>query len=88
MEVEIFWEAFKAHGKEVQSLKFEIESDLSDIEFLEMLFQQTNLYQGTWWDEFHTQFPEGRSHTALSVGDKVRLEGLTYTCADFGWKVS
>jgi hypothetical protein len=63
-----------------------------DTEILELLFEQTNLYAGDVWSKyFEDKMPENRSHTALSVGDKVTIkrdgDESTYVCQDLGWEL-
>jgi hypothetical protein len=88
-------ESIKESGKVVDAkMTFvaEIPPAMFDQEILELLFEQTNLYAGdVWTKHFEGKMPENRTHTALSVGDKVRIErdgdnGL-YVCADFGWEL-
>ncbi len=86
-EIEIIWSAFEEHGRESKSLKFEWDiTPLDKEQFLEILFRETNTYQGEVWDAIEPQLPEGRSHTALSVRDKVRLDETTYICEAIGWE--
>ena len=58
---------------------------LPDEQICEILFRDTNLYEGAAW-EMLQPLPEKRTHTALSVGDYVVIDGRTYRCASFGWK--
>jgi len=58
--------------------------DAEDNVILEALFENTNLYAGPFWDRL--RLPENRTHTALSVGDRVLLDGREYECASFGWE--
>jgi hypothetical protein len=51
----------------------------------EMLFRDTNLYKGELWNLLQP-LPEDRTHTAMSVGDEVTINGTTYRCADMGFK--
>lgn len=55
---------------------------------LEELFEATNLYAGPLWDVIEPVLPERRSHTALSVGDYVVIDGRSYRCDRFGWSLS
>ena len=50
----------------------------------EHLFRDTNLYQGNWWVLLQP-LPEDRTHTAMSVGDEVTIDGRTYRCMDIGF---
>jgi len=68
----------------------EIPPAMFDEEILELLFEQTNLYGGdVWKTHFEGKMPENRSHTALSVGDRVVIERnddrSEYRCKDIGW---
>ena len=98
--ITVEWSAFahraeliKDSGKVVDAtMTFiaEIPPAMFDQEILELLFEQTNLYAGdVWTKHFDGKMPENRTHTALSVGDKVRIErdgdNSLYVCADFGW---
>jgi len=71
---------------EVPTDKWEVEED--DIRMLDYLFECTNLYQGAIWKLFlDGKMPEERSHTALSVGDQVVLDGRAYSCELGDWKL-
>jgi hypothetical protein len=100
--ITVHWVAFGHKAKALEEtgripnawLQFESEIPpaMFDEEILEMLFHQTNTYSGDVWDKyFKDKMPENRSHTALSVGDKVTIERnedkSTYVCADFGWEL-
>jgi hypothetical protein len=58
----------------------------------DIVFEQTNLYQGALWNVLEPALPANRSHTALSVGDEVTIfnhnNGFTYRCAHFGWELT
>ena len=80
--IKIIWSAF-GHN---HSLEFEDDSwYLDDHTVCEMLFRDTNLYSGPLWNLIEGRLPEGRSHTALSVGDQVVVNGTTYRCDVIGW---
>lgn len=51
----------------------------------EFIFRDTNTYQGSLWTLLQP-LPEDRTHTALSVGDEVTIDGRTYRCADIGFE--
>jgi len=79
-------------GNAEMTFTTDIPPAMFDQEILELLFEQTNLYAGdVWTKHFDGKMPENRSHTALSVGDKVRIErdgdNSLYVCADFGWEL-
>ena len=82
-EVTVSWVAFE---DEPFSIGLLVESDKDDLTLCELLYRNTNLYQGELWDRIEPLLPETRHHTALSVGDEVTIDGITYVCADFGWK--
>lgn len=65
-----------------------IETDIQgdDITIAEAVFHDTNLYRGRLWDLLKPVLPENRTHTALSVGDTVTIDGVTYRCASEGWE--
>ena len=60
-------------------------------EICDIVFEQTNLYQGSLWNVLEPALPDNRSHTALSVNDEVTIynhnTGFTYRCAHFGWEL-
>lgn len=57
------------------------------IQLLRMIYENTNLYQGAFWDLLEPVLPANRTHTALSVGDEVEIDGAIYRCDDIGWKL-
>jgi hypothetical protein len=50
-----------------------------------VLFRDTNTYSGDFWSVLEPALPADRSHTALSIGDEVSLDGITYRCEPIGW---
>lgn len=50
----------------------------------EFLFRDTNTYSGSFWTLLQP-LPEKRTHTAMSVGDEVTIDGRTYRCMDIGF---
>jgi len=66
-----------------------IETDMWDGlpngQICEILFHDTNLYEGPAWDLLQP-LPENRTHTSLSVGDYVVIDGRRYRCARVGWE--
>lgn len=83
-QVEVVWRAF---GNET-SVEFEIDFDGSDLELRNQIFQDTNLYSGKVWDKMvEAGLPADRTHTALSVGDDVRIGETIYRCAEVGWNL-
>lgn len=81
--------AWKAFGR-TEELTFDSEAFLRTLpneEVCDEVFCQTNTYQGFLWEEIEGILPEGRSHTALSVGDEVTVNGQTYRCESMGWSL-
>lgn len=50
----------------------------------EMVFRDTNVYDGSLWALLQP-LPEERTHTALSVGDEVTIDGRIFRCMDIGF---
>ncbi len=55
-------------------------------EICEDIFEQTNLYEGEIWEALQP-LPARRSHTALSVGDVVIINGDRYICRGVGFEL-
>ncbi len=47
------------------------------------IYSQTNQYRGEIWDKIQPLLSETRTHTALSIGDEVQINEITYVVADF-----
>ena len=63
---------------------------LENHQILNNMFEITNLQQGEVWDSIKNNLPQERTHTSLSVGDKVVIQfgkhlEYTFKCADVGW---
>jgi hypothetical protein len=72
-------------GNATAELEFDFGKDATDLEICERVFTNTNRYEGKVWDALQPVMPEQRPHTALSVGDKVEIDGRLYVCANFGF---
>lgn len=59
--------------------------DDRDISIAELLFEATNTYEGPLWDRISPRLPGSRTHTALSVKDRVFIDGREWNCDSFGW---
>jgi hypothetical protein len=78
---------FFSNGKFAQvGFTWQVENQMTDIEILEKIYRDTNLYSGIIWEMIEEILPANRPHTALSVGDLLVIDGTTYRCEDFGWK--
>lgn len=67
------------------SFEFELGAGETDKEFCERVFANTNQYEGAVWDALQPALPEDRPHTALSVGDRVTIDGRSYRCESLGF---
>ena len=91
-KVKITWKAFgdkPETGRFISSVEFETEFKIeeSDIDkFLEVVYHTTNTYSGNLWEIIQPLLSETRTHTSLSVGDEVEIDGQVYICADFGFE--
>lgn len=87
--ITITWKAFAnslSLSEKVTSATIETNRIQGDgIAIAEAVFRDTNLYQGVLWDLLEPLLPENRTHTALSVGDEVTVNGTTFQCASIGW---
>lgn len=88
--ITVTWKAFEkslGFGEKVASATVTIcaHRDTDDDDICEWVFQDTNKYQGSFWDLIEPLLPENRTHTALSVGDEVTVNGRTYRCEGAGW---
>lgn len=73
-------------AKEEVSAEFEFEiGEAEDKTICEQVFADTNRYEGAIWEAMREVMPAERSHTALSVGDKVSIDGRTYRCEPIGF---
>jgi hypothetical protein len=60
---------------------------MSDWLICEELFKETNTYAGKLWDALQYSIPANRTHTALSVGDEIDIDGTVYRCEPVGWEI-
>jgi hypothetical protein len=80
---------------EVELLQVQQVSD--DLRICEAIYKVTNL-QGeladfgaslaeiNLWETIESKLSPTRTHTSLSVGDEVEIDGRAYICADLGFK--
>lgn len=78
----ITWKAFGTPTTATLMLE-----DMADLEICEELFKATNIYAGRLWDALERFLPENRTHTALSVGDEIDVDGTIYRCEPIGWEI-
>lgn len=100
MKIKIIWKAFGDKpdiGRFVTSASFELHDvGISNSALLNKIYKATNL-QGDLadfgadaltqylWKVIEAKLVETRTHTSLSIGDEVDIDGQTYICADIGW---
>ena len=89
-QIKISWKAF---GDKPEIWRFmssvEIETEfpetVSHKEICEVVFADTNCYQGYIWGKIEPKMSPTRTHTSISVGDEIEIDGQVYICADFGF---
>ena len=89
----ITWKAFsnpELLNRPITSATFDLDYDtaeVSDEKACDILFHQTNVYDGNVWRIIEPLLSDNRTHTALSVGDEITINENTYRCADVGWEL-
>ena len=87
--ITITWKAFvtdEVPSRKAVSKTIKYDTALDDEALCEKAFRETNLYTGYLWEALQP-LPEGRTHTALSVGDEVTIDDRTYRCEHIGWEL-
>ena len=79
--ITITWKAFGSPT----SATIQYDTGLDEDAILAKAFRETNLYEGYLWNALEPHLPEDRTHTALSVGDEVAINGNVFRCEPFGW---
>jgi hypothetical protein len=86
-EIKISWKAFEPRGdRQHTSVSFSYDAETTDNVLLNAIFRDTNLYCGEIWEIIQPKLSELRTHTALSVGDEIEIDGRVYLCENIGWK--
>jgi len=91
-KVKITWKAFgesAESGRFISSVEFETEFAINDEnrdQFFGVVYQQTNTYSGNLWNIIEPKLSATRTHTAISIGDEIEIDGQVYICADFGFE--
>jgi hypothetical protein len=90
LPVTVEWTAFgdrPEKGRWMRSATIEVTVPVHALaeQVCEMVYRDTNLYCGTVWDALQPVLPTDRTHTALSEGDHVTVDGDRYRCAEFGF---
>lgn len=100
MKVKITWKAFGnkvEQGRFVSSVDFDLYDITESTEsILNSIYKATNLqseladfgakpFEIYLWNVIEPRLAKDRTHTSLSVGDEIEIDGQVYVCADFGW---
>ena len=92
-KVKITWKAFgdkPGIGRFISSVEFElaevVTKTVTDQHICEQIYKQTNLYQGPLWETIEPKLSATRTHTSISIGDEIEIDGQVYICADFGFE--
>ena len=73
----------------MSSVEFETEFkiDESNVDkFLGVVYHNTNTYSGNLWQIIEPKLSATRTHTSISIGDEIEIDGQVYICADFGFE--
>jgi len=100
VKVKITWKAFGnkvEQGRFVSSVEFDIyDTNPSHEVLLNAIYKATNLkseladfganaFEIYLWNVIEARLAEDRTHTSLSIGDEIEIDGQVYVCSDFGW---
>jgi hypothetical protein len=91
-KVKVTWKAFGDKpeiNRFISSVEFETDFKIQshDVDqFLNVVYRVTNTYSGNLWDIIQPLLSETRTHTALSIGDEIEIDGQVYIVADFGFE--
>lgn len=89
--VTITWKAFAdslSLGERVKSATLDFDFDgKTPMEICDVVFAETNRYMGAFWNALEPLLSDERTHTALSVGDEVEVDGVTFLCDHIGWEI-
>jgi hypothetical protein len=89
-QVKITWKAFGDKpeiGRFISSVEFETTLDIQVPERLcESIYHATNTYSGALWDVLEPKLSATRTHTSISIGDEIEIDGQVYICADLGFE--
>lgn len=91
-KVKVTWKAFGDKpeiGRFISSVEFETEFAINDEnrdKFLGVIYHNTNTYSGNLWQIIEPKLSATRTHTSISIGDEIEIDGQVYICADFGFE--
>ena len=90
-QIKITWCAFgnkPQSNRFISSVEFETEFKVTDAnreEFFNVVYRNTNLYNGNLWDVIQPMLSPTRTHTALSIGDQIEVDGISYIISEDGF---
>ena len=90
-QIKITWCAFgnkPQSNRFISSVQFETEFKVTDAnreEFFNDVYRNTNLYNGNLWNVIEPLLSPTRTHTALSIGDQIEVDGIAYIISDCGF---
>ena len=88
-KVKVTWKAFGDKpqiNRFISSVEFELPEVVDALETCEQIYKETNLYSGEIWDIIQPLLFQTRTHTSISVGDEIEIDGQVWVCADFGFE--
>lgn len=96
MRIEVTWQAFgnkPERNKFVTAVEFELETpvhtETQRINLCELIYAATNTYGAIakdFWTKIEPLLAENRTHTSLSIGDKITIGySHTYIVAEVGF---
>jgi hypothetical protein len=89
-KVKVTWKAFGNKpeiNRYISFVEFETEFTVEDAQkFCEVVYHVTNTYSGNLWEIIQPKLSAFRTHTSISVGDEIEIDGQVYICADFGFE--
>ena len=91
-KVKVTWKAFGDKpkiGRSISSVEFETEFKIAEADvdqFLNVVYRTTNTYSGNLWQIIEPLLSKTRTHTSISIGDEIEIDGQVYICADFGFE--
>jgi hypothetical protein len=91
-KVKVTWKAFGDKpeiGRFISSVEFETEFKIAEADvdqFLNVVYRTTNTYSGNLWQIIEPLLSKTRTHTSISIGDEIEIDGQVYICADYGFE--
>ena len=90
-QIKITWQAFgnkPERNRYISSVEFQTEFQITDAnreDFFNVVYANTNTYAGNLWNLIEPLLSPTRTHTALSVGDLIEVDGISYIVANCGF---